>query len=70
MDKLTLDELKRASERIDRAIAQFKAGAEVTETCLFCTGRLEVRAFPAVPRQTNFDIRCPCGKSNTRQLGI
>jgi len=70
VEKLTVDEMKKVSERIDRAIAQHQAGVEVTETCIFCSGRLQVRAFPAVPRQTNFDIRCPCGKSNTRQLGI
>jgi hypothetical protein len=62
--------LERALAAAQQAIATFKRGEAPSIPCVFCNRPIEIEGLPPGGPYTQFQTRCPCGKSSGSFKGL
>jgi hypothetical protein len=70
MPSMDKDLIDRGFEAVHTAVSEFNAGKPPRQLCVLCNGTLIVEGFPDGGRYSQWDIHCPCGKSNTTLKGL
>jgi hypothetical protein len=59
-----------AQQAVELALQQFRLGEPITAQCHFSNDALVVTGSPPGGPFTQWDVRCPCGKSNSVFKGL